>query len=161
MEKKEIITLITVTAVAVAAIGIGISRNHSRKSEMLKTANKPVDTSPKIESVLIAQKDPAFEEHPAFQPSETVLETKEFSDSFQLEYNGQGAVGWTFPEAFANARTKQGPGKIFTWNGRYYSTLYSEELEALVADSAPTENLVEVDSIELKEKPDTTTAVEE
>ena len=161
MEKKEIITLITVTAVAVAAVGIGISRNHSRKSEMLKTANKPVDTSPKIESVLIAQKDPAFEEHPAFQPFETVAETEEFSDPLPLEYNGQGAVGWTFPEAFAEARTKLGPGKIFIWNGRNFTTLYAEELVTLATDTVAGDELAVVDTVEAKQKPETKTTEEE
>ena len=33
----------------------------------------------------------------------------------------------SFPEAFAEARSLLGSGKIFSWNGSEYSTLYAEE----------------------------------
>lgn len=164
MEKKEIVTLLTVTAVAVTAIGIGISRNHSRKTAALKTVEETLKSgvpSPEIESVLIAQVETAFEEHPPFQPSEAVVETAETGESIPLEYNGEGAVGWTFSEAFADARTRLGPGETFIWNGRHFTTLYAEELDVLAADSASGENLAAADTLEPQEKPDTTATEEE
>jgi hypothetical protein len=77
-------------------------------------------------------------------------------DSFQSEYNGEGNVGWTFPEAFADARFKLGPGRTFIWNSRPFTTFYAEELSILAGDQ-----LAASDSLQPGEKADTTALDEE
>ena len=157
--KKEIIALLTVTIVAVAAIGIGVIRNQARKSEPTKATEQAVDRfapTSEVESVLISHVKTAFEEPVPIEPHETVIETVEPVDNLSPEYNGQGAVGWTFPEAFADARLKLGPGQTFIWNSQPFTTFYAEELSILAGD-----RLAAADSLQPVEKADTTSSEEE
>ena len=64
------------------------------------------------------------------------------------EYNGQGNSGYTFAEAFSDARFRLGPGKVFVWNSMEFTTDLAEEQPA---DSI-TGDLASVDSIDLLAK---------
>jgi hypothetical protein len=154
--KKEIIVLTTFTAVALAAIGIGINHNQSRKSEPHKAVEKAVERftpTSEVGSILISHSKTAFEEPVSDEPNEINVG---LADSFQPEYNGEGNVGWTFSEAFADARLQMGPGRTFIWNSRPFTTFYAEELSILAGDQ-----LAASDSLQPGEKADTTALEEE
>ena len=151
--KKEIIVLSTFTAVALAAIGIGISHNQSRTLDSNKGVEETVERftpTSEVESILISHSKTGFEEPVFVEPNIEPV------DSFQSEYNGEGNVGWTFPEAFADARFKLGPGQTFIWNSRPFTTFYAEELSIMAGDQ-----LAASDSLQPGEKADTTALDEE
>ena len=154
--KKEIIVLSTFTAVALAAIGIGITHNQSRTLDSNKAVEETVERftpTSEVESILISHAEPALKEVASVEPNEMNIG---LVDSFQSEYNGEGNVGWTFPEAFADARFKLGPGQTFIWNSRPFTTFYAEELSILAGDQ-----LAASDSLQPGEKADTTALDEE
>ena len=154
--KKEIIVLSTFTAVALAAIGIGITHNQSRTLDSNKGVEEAVERftpTSEVENILISHVEPALIEVASVEPNEMNIG---LVDSFQSEYNGEGNVGWTFPEAFADARFKLGPGQTFIWNSRPFTTFYAEELSILAGDQ-----LAASDSLQPGEKADTTALEEE
>ena len=154
--KKEIIVLSTFTAVALAAIGIGISHNQSRTLDSNKGVEETVERftpTSEVENILISHAEPAQIEVPSVEPNKTNIG---LVDSFQPEYNSEGNVGWTFPEAFADARFKLGAGQTFIWNSRPFSTFYAEELSILAGDQ-----LAASDSLQPGETADTTALDEE
>ena len=51
--------------------------------------------------------------------------------SYLEEYTG---YEMSFSEAFRNARKLKGPGQIFVWNGKHYTTDYYYELVISVGD---------------------------
>ena len=126
--KKEIIVLSTFTAVALAAIGIGITHNQFRTFDSNKDVEKTVERftpTSEVESILISHAEPAQIEVAFLEPNIGLV------DSFQPEYNSEGNVSWTFPEAFADARFKLGSGQTFIWNSRPFTTFYAEELSLI------------------------------
>ena len=154
--KKEITVLLTFTAVAIVAIGIGINHNQTRKLESNKAVEKAVERftpTSEAESILISHAEPALKEVASVEPNEMNIG---LVDSFQPEYNSEGNVDWTFPEAFADARLKLGTGRTFIWNSQPFTTFYAEELSILAGDQ-----LAASDSLQPGEKADTTALDEE
>ena len=165
-ELKQTIALISVSAVVALAITLGLySRTSSKitevKSESVKTLTKRtstsedrIDLSSGNEDVTlsttaeISDQDVANSEEPNAE-----VETSISTEVAVPEYNGQGSVGYTFSEAFRDARANLGSGNIFIWNGMEYTTTLASELLAeekviLVADSSDKDSTEDFDTQE-------------
>ncbi len=165
-ELKQTIALISVSAVVALAITLGLySRTSSKitevKSESVKTLTKRtstsedrIDLSSGNEDVTltttaeISDQDVANSEEPNAE-----VETSISTEVAVPEYNGQGSVGYTFSEAFRDARANLGSDNIFIWNGMEYTTTLASELLAeekviLVADSSDKDSTEDFDTQE-------------
>ncbi len=165
-ELKQTIALISVSAVVALAITLGLySRTSSKitevKSEQIKTLTKStsapenrIDLSSGNEDVTlsttaeISDQDVANSEEPNAE-----VETSISTEVAVPEYNGQGSVGYTFSEAFRDARANLGSDNIFIWNGMEYTTTLASELLAeekviLVADSSDKDSTEDFDTQE-------------
>ena len=165
-ELKQTIALISVSAVVALAITLGLySRSSSKitevKSESVKTLTKRtstsedrIDLSSGNEDVTltttaeISDQDVANSEEPNAE-----VETSISTEVAVPEYNGQGSVGYTFSEAFRDARANLGSDNIFIWNGMEYTTTLASELLAeekviLVADSSDKDSTEDFDTQE-------------
>ena len=165
-ELKQTIALISVSAVVALAITLGLySRTSSKitevKSESVKTLTKRtstsedrIDLSSGNEDVTlsttaeISDQDVANAEEPNAE-----VETSISTEVAVPEYNGQGSVGYTFSEAFRDARANLGSDNIFIWNGMEYTTTLASELLAeekviLVADSSDKDSTEDFDTQE-------------
>ena len=165
-ELKQTIALISVSAVVALAITLGLySRTSSKitevKSESVKTLTKRtstsedrIDLSSGNEDVTlsttaeISDQDVANSEEPNAE-----VETSISTEVAVPEYNGQGSVGYTFSEAFRDARANLGSGNIFIWNGMEFTTTLASELLAeekviLVADSSDKDSTEDFDTQE-------------
>lgn len=165
-ELKQTIALISVSAVVALAITLGLySRASSKitevKSEQIKTFTKStstpenrIDLSSGNEDVTlsttaeISDQDVANSEEPNAE-----VETSISTEVAVPEYNGQGSVGYTFSEAFRDARANLGSDNIFIWNGMEYTTTLASELLAeekviLVADSSDKDSTEDFDTQE-------------
>ena len=165
-ELKQTIALISVSAVVALAITLGLySRASSKitevKSESVKTLTKRtstsedrIDLSSGNEDVTlsttaeISDQDVANSEEPNAE-----VETSISTEVAVPEYNGQGSVGYTFSEAFRDARANLGSDNIFIWNGMEYTTTLASELLAeekviLVADSSDKDSTEDFDTQE-------------
>jgi hypothetical protein len=163
---KQTIALISVSAVVALAITLGLySRTSSKitevKSESVKTLTKRtstsedrIDLSSGNEDVTlsttaeISDQDVANAEEPNAE-----VETSISTEVAVPEYNGQGSVGYTFSEAFRDARANLGSDNIFIWNGMEYTTTLASELLAeekviLVADSSDKDSTEDFDTQE-------------
>ena len=180
-ELKQTIALISVSAVVALAITLGLySRSSSKitevKSESVKTLTKRtstpedrIDLSSSNEdltlstTVEISDQNVANAEEPNIE-----VETSISTEVAVPEYNGQGSVGYTFSEAFRDARANLGSGNIFIWNGMEHTTTLASELlpeEKVVlaaADSASKESVEELNMPkEPAEKPEVSIPVSE
>ena len=165
-ELKQTIALISVSAVVALAITLGLySRSSSKitevKSESVKTLTKRtstpedrIDLSSSNEdltlstTVEISDQNVANAEEPNIE-----VETSISTEVAVPEYNGQGSVGYTFSEAFRDARANLGSDNIFIWNGMEYTTTLASELLAeekviLVADSSDKDSTEDFDTQE-------------
>ena len=165
-ELKQTIALISVSAVVALAITLGLySRTSSKitevKSEQIKTLTKStsapenrIDLISGLEDITlsttaeISDQDVANSEEPNAE-----VETSISTEVAVPEYNGQGSVGYTFSEAFRDARANLGSGNIFIWNGMEYTTTLASELLAeekviLVADSSDKDSTEDFDTQE-------------
>ena len=165
-ELKQTIALISVSAVVALAITLGLySRASSKitevKSEQIKTLTKSTPTpenridltSAEDDITLsttaeISDQDVANAEEPNAE-----VETSISTEVAVPEYNGQGSVGYTFSEAFRDARANLGSDNIFIWNGMEYTTTLASELLAeekviLVADSSDKDSTEDFDTQE-------------
>ena len=165
-ELKQTIALISVSAVVALAITLGLySRTSSKitevKSEQIKTLTKStsapenrIDLISGLEDITlsttaeISDQEVANSEEPNAE-----VETSISTEVAVPEYNGQGSVGYTFSEAFRDARANLGSDNIFTWNGMEYTTTLASELLAeekviLVADSSDKDSTEDFDTQE-------------
>ncbi len=165
-ELKQTIALISVSAVVALAITLGLySRTSSKitevKSEQIKTLTKStsapenrIDLISGLEDITlsttaeISDQEVANSEEPNAE-----VETSISTEVAVPEYNGQGSVGYTFSEAFRDARANLGSGNIFIWNGMEYTTTLASELLAeekviLVADSSDKDSTEDFDTQE-------------
>ena len=165
-ELKQTIALISVSAVVALAITLGLySRASSKitevKSEQIKTLTKStstpenrIDLTSAEDAITlsttaeISDQDVANSEEPNAE-----VETSISTEVAVPEYNGQGSVGYTFSEAFRDARANLGSGNIFIWNGMEYTTtlaseLLAEEKAILVADSSDKDSTEDFDTQE-------------
>ena len=165
-ELKQTIALISVSAVVALAITLGLySRTSSKitevKSEQIKTLTKSTSTPENridlisgLEDITlsttaeISDQDVANSEEPNAE-----VETSISTEVAVPEYNGQGSVGYTFSEAFRDARANLGSDNIFIWNGMEYTTTLASELLAeekviLVADSSDKDSTEDFDTQE-------------
>ena len=86
------------------------------------TAETTAETST-TQSATIADSNPKPEDSPA--PEETIVATATGVRVAQVDNNE------SFAEAFADARAQVGPGGVFEWHGRAYSTYYKEEWDSM------------------------------
>lgn len=101
--------------VAGAAVGAGVSAAASTTSEGLET---PIDTKEEI----VTEETP---ETPA--PEQAILANDEGIRYAHVEADN-------FNEAYAQARAQVGPGGVFDYNGRIYSTYTAEEWNEMSAE---------------------------
>tara|TARA_B100000315_G_scaffold260765_1_gene325012 strand:+ start:28514 stop:29050 length:537 start_codon:yes stop_codon:yes gene_type:complete len=128
----EKIVLASITAAIAIALTIGI---HSKSGDKKTAEFETVIPSSAVEkelTTLTATPEPEISN----DLTETVSDF-DYSEVTIPEYNRQGEVGFTFSEAFKDAREKLGPRKVFVWNGTEYTTDMAEDV------------LPEVDTVDL------------
>lgn len=165
---KETTGLLIVSAALALVITLGIVRHDARKpvgtplSLAVEVHSEEPDPSESLPTTVL---EPDVTDEPA--PESRLTELNEKSDEFGVQsdglgvsgepitdesplpqYNGQGDSGYTFAEAFADARFRLGPGKVFVWNSMEFTTDLAEEQ---AADSI-TGDLASVDSVDLLAK---------
>ncbi|MDP7026486.1 MAG: hypothetical protein QGI16_06115 [Candidatus Marinimicrobia bacterium] len=162
-ELKQTIALISVSAVVALAITLGLySRASSKitevKSKQIKTLTKStsapenrIDLTSAEDAITLSTTAEISDQNVAnAEEPKTEVETSISTEVAVPEYNGQGSVGYTFSEAFRDARANLGSGNIFIWNGMEYTTTLASELLAeekvvlAAADSASEESVEEL-----------------
>ena len=136
--KKETVIAASFFAIALVAIVI---KNNTLESELVS------------EETVVA---PAFQwEEPLYDPEDTLPPVEEEVASTHASDNPSVPLmpgRMSFGQAFSQARIECGPGAVFTWNGKTYTTSYAEELATekeksalvnIVANSITVEKKVE------------------
>lgn len=113
--KVNIMSAVASGFVAGAAVGAGVSAAASTTSEDIET---PIDTKEEI----VTEETP---ETPA--PEQAILANDEGIRYAHVEADN-------FNEAYAQARAQVGPGGVFEYNGRIYSTYTAEEWNEMSAE---------------------------
>ena len=165
-ELKQTIALISVSAVVALAITLGLySRASSKitevKSEQIKTLTKStptpenrIDLTSAEDAITLSTTAEIMDQGIAnAEEPNAEVETSISTEVAVPEYNGQGNVGYTFSEAFRDARANLGSGNIFIWNGMEFTTtlaseLLAEEKAILVADSSDKDSTEDFDTQE-------------
>ena len=180
-ELKQTIALISVSAVVALAITLGLySRTSSKitkvKSEQIRTLTKStstpenrIDLSSGNEDITLSTTAEISDQDIANAKVPIAEVVADISTEIAiLEYNGEGDVGYTFSEAFRDARVNLGSGNIFKWNGMEYTTTLASELaeddESILAaaESAGEDSKKELDAEkERSEKPEVNIPVSE
>ncbi len=170
-ELKKTIALVSVSAIVAIVITLGLYNRASNKITKVETEpvnthttsnstpDDRIDLTPANENVTLSTKAEISDQNIA-NAIEPIAEAKvDISTEDAIpEYTGQGDVGYTFSEAFKDARADLGPGRFFIWNGLKYTTTFASELAAedkailAAADSASK------DSIEDSDVPDDSAA---
>ena len=120
--KKETVIAASFFAIALVAVVI---KNNTLESELVS------------EETVVA---PAFQwEEPLYDPEDTSPPVEEEAAPTHVSDNTfiplmPGRM--SFGEAFFQARLEGGPGALFTWNDKTYTTSYAEELAAEKEKSA-------------------------
>ena len=112
--KKETVIAASFFAIALVAVVI---KNNTLESELVS------------EETVVA---PAFQwEEPLYDPEDTLPPVEEEVASTHASDNPSVPLmpgRMSFGQAFSQARIECGPGAVFTWNGKTYTTSYAEEL---------------------------------
>lgn len=180
-ELKKTIALVSVSTIVALVVTLGLYNRASNKitkveNEPVKTLTKRnstpeerIDLTPANEDVSLSTKAEISGQNIA-DAIEPIAEAKvDISTEDAIpEYTGQGDVGYTFSEAFKDARSDLGPGRIFIWNGMEYTTTFASELAAeedtilAAADSASEDSIEDLDTPkEPAEKPEVSIPVSE
>ena len=134
--KKETVIAASFFAIALVAIVI---KNNTLESELVS------------EETVVA---PAFQwEEPLYDPEDTLPPVEEEVASTHASDNPSVPLmpgRMSFGQAFSQARIECGPGAVFTWNGKTYTTSYAEEL-ATEKEKSALVNIV-ANSITLEKK---------
>jgi len=134
--KKETVIAASFFAIALVAVVI---KNNTLESELVS------------EETAVA---PAFQwEEPLYDPEDTLPPVEEEVASTHASDNPSVPLmpgRMSFGQAFSQARIECGPGAVFTWNGKTYTTSYAEEL-ATEKEKSALVNIV-ANSITLEKK---------
>jgi|TARA_Y100000294_G_scaffold80452_1_gene75621 hypothetical protein len=165
---KETAGLLVLSAVIALAIALGIYRHEAKESatvalniasEIRQEKPDPIDLSPVTEfdhkfidewtqEKVLSENEEQHAKLDAEQGTYVEDDQPVAEEPALPEYNGQGDSGYTFAEAFADARSKLGAGQVFIWNSREFTTDLAHEVPA---DSI-TVDLASVDSVDLLAK---------
>jgi len=170
-ELKKTIALVSVSAIVALVITLGLFNRASNnitkvESEPVKTLTKRnstpeerIDLTPTNEDVTLSTQSEILD-HNGTKPNEPIVVVEAGISSVDAipEYTGQGDVGYTFSEAFKDARSDLGPGRIFIWNGREYTTTFASELAAEEDTILAAADSASEDSIEDSDVPDDSAA---
>lgn len=121
LKKEKIATLsIILLVLGIVAIGI-IKQNRQTIAE-----NRVISTENRQESweMIEENRDPLINQ----QDSRIIVDTRLSSSSITENTMNEEESGTTFSQAFSDARETLGPGQIFIWNGKEYTTSYAEEV---------------------------------
>ena len=134
--KKETVIAASFFAIALVAVVI---KNNTLESELVS------------EETAVS---PAFQwEEPFYAPEDTLPPVDEEVASTHASDNPSVPLmpgRMSFGQAFSQARIECGPGAVFTWNGKTYTTSYAEEL-ATEKEKSALVNIV-ANSITLEKK---------
>lgn len=112
-----------VSGVTVEANGTTVHVEGNAKVEV-ENGNVHVSVGPDPES----QQATSPEQHAAPVPEDAIVATATGVRVAQVDDNA------SFSQAFADARAQVGPGGVFEWHGRAYSTYYKEEWDNMTAE---------------------------
>jgi len=133
----ENIVLVSISAAIAIALAIGIhSKSVNKTTAQIETVIPGTAVENEVPSLTVTPEPEVTESGFSEALTGTVADF-DYNENAIPEYNRQGNVGFTFSEAFKDARGKLGSGKVFIWNGTEYTTDVLEEV------------LPEVDTVDL------------
>ena len=126
---------LVLAVVAVAMITLILFTNSTKDVELSSTS--PLETESVIsqEVAVVSDEvveDVTLEENPLNE--ETWLESEMYVKTTDMDSLKEVNNYPSFKEAFADARSELGPGEVFEWEGRLYTTNYFYETKVIIGN---------------------------
>ena len=126
---------LVLAVVAVAMVTLILFTNSTKDVELSSTS--PLETESVIsqEVAVVSDEvveDVTLEENPLNE--ETWLESEMYVKTTDMDSLKEVNNYPSFKEAFADARSELGPGEVFEWDGRLYTTNYFYETKVIIGN---------------------------
>ena len=126
---------LVLTVVAVAMIALILFTNSTKDVELSSTS--PLETESVIsqEVAVVSDEvveDVTLEDNPLNE--ETWLESEMYVKTTDMDSLKEVNNYPSFKEAFADARSELGPGEVFEWDGKLYTTNYFYETKVIIGN---------------------------
>ena len=126
---------LVLAVVAVAMVTLILFTNSTKDVELSSTS--PLETESVIsqEVAVVSDEvveDVTLEENP--RNEETWLESEMYVKTTDMDSLKEVNNYPSFKEAFADARSELGPGEVFEWDGRLYTTNYFYETKVIIGN---------------------------
>ena len=126
---------LVLAVVAVAMITLILFTNSTKDVELISTS--PLETESVISQEVAVVSDEAVEDvilEDNLLNDETWLEREMYVKTTDMDSLKEVNNYPSFKEAFADARSELGPGEVFEWEGRLYTTNYFYETKVIIGN---------------------------
>ena len=126
---------LVLAVVAVAMITLILFTNSTKDVELSSTS--PLETESVISQEVAVVSDEAVEDvilEDNLLNEETWLESEMYVKTTDMDSLKEVNNYPSFKEAFADARSELGPGEVFEWEGRLYTTNYFYETKVIIGN---------------------------
>ena len=126
---------LVLTVVAVAMIALILFTNSTKDVELSSTS--PLETESVISQEVAVVSDEVVEDvslEENILNEKTWLESEMYVKTTDMDSLKEVNNYPSFKEAFADARSELGPGEVFEWDGRLYTTNYFYETKVIIGN---------------------------
>ena len=126
---------LVLTVVAVAMIALILFTNSTKDVELSSTSPLETESVVSQEVAVVSDEvveDVTLEDNPLNE--ETLLESEMYVKTTDMDSLKEVNNYPSFKEAFADARSELGPGEVFEWEGRLYTTNYFYETKVIIGN---------------------------